>query len=868
MRVLLLRALILHLLAICFPTNASAQCAEHWIAGPECGKAAVGGQPQAVTAWDPDGEGPLSPLLVIAGGIADIGNFADVENICTWDGTNWRMLGAGLNASVRAVISFEGTLIAGGFFTQSGTAPMRAVARWNGTQWNAMDSGLNASSSVEAFCIHNGELYAAGSMSVVDLPTIQSVARWNGSRWVGIANVSGSGGISAMTSHGGKLFVGGGFRNIHGIPAERIACWDGTSWSPLGTGVSFWLGASVGALCSFNGNLYVGGGFDTAGGVSVVNIAYWDGALWHGVGSGFPVAGRNFVSALTVHDGRLHAAVDINEGNTPSAIMALDGSNWVVAGNPLLPGSPIARLISFAGDLYRVGPSVYYQFVALVAGSVSRLEANGIWMTVGQGFASGSAPVITKALEYHNELILTGRFFTVSEVMAPGITSWNGTRFLPLGLGLTGGSGFTINSVNALHVLNDQLYVGGDFDVAGGLPALNVAAWNGESWSTLGAGLNGTVNDLAALGSSLVAVGSFTASGVTTVNRVALWNGTAWVPLGTGLDGIGYAAVVHEGQLYVGGNFRNAGTVAASNIARWNGTNWNRMVAGLGSTSDTIYALEVFQDQLIAAGRFARSGSGGILNSIARWEVGAWLPLGTGIGGDVYDLHRFNGSLFAVGDFDTAGGVAVSDSASWNGLAWSRLAAGSPSGLTRNFLADYNRELIVTGGFTSVRIANVSTEVHGWARWSPGGSIVITQQPADASTCNAGSAAFSLSATVFPDATYQWRRNTIPLSDGRHGLTTISGATTPLLQISNATQSDSGDYDCLVTTDCSSLASSIARFDVCGADFNCDATIDFFDYLDFVQDFSQGSPVSDFNNDEVIDFFDYLDFVQAFSTGC
>ena len=55
---------------------------------------------------------------------------------------------------------------------------------------------------------------------------------------------------------------------------------------------------------------------------------------------------------------------------------------------------------------------------------------------------------------------------------------------------------------------------------------------------------------------------------------------------------------------------------------------------------------------------------------------------------------------------------------------------------------------------------------------------------------------------------------------------------------------------------------------LCPADFNQDGTVDFFDYLDFVDAFSQNLVTSDFNQDGVIDFFDYLDFVDAFSTPC
>jgi CubicO group peptidase (beta-lactamase class C family) len=54
----------------------------------------------------------------------------------------------------------------------------------------------------------------------------------------------------------------------------------------------------------------------------------------------------------------------------------------------------------------------------------------------------------------------------------------------------------------------------------------------------------------------------------------------------------------------------------------------------------------------------------------------------------------------------------------------------------------------------------------------------------------------------------------------------------------------------------------------CPADFNGDATADFFDYLDFVFAFSAQGDLADFNADDSVDFFDYLDFVSAFDAGC
>ena len=77
-----------------------------------------------------------------------------------------------------------------------------------------------------------------------------------------------------------------------------------------------------------------------------------------------------------------------------------------------------------------------------------------------------------------------------------------------------------------------------------------------------------------------------------------------------------------------------------------------------------------------------------------------------------------------------------------------------------------------------------------------------------------------------------------------------------------------GRYRCVATNSCGTATSKFAVINSCKADFNCDGSVDFFDYLDFVDAFSSSSEFADFNEDGTIDFFDYLDFVDAFSTGC
>src|SRR5207249_3437752 len=95
------------------------------------------------------------------------------------------------------------------------------------------------------------------------------------------------------------------------------------------------------------------------------------------------------------------------------------------------------------------------------------------------------------------------------EITANNIAEWNGSSWSALGSGLGGAS----PRVNALVVSRADLYVGGDFQTAGGNSANRVARWDGSGWSSLGSGMNDSVLALAVLGGELYAGGLFTAAG-------------------------------------------------------------------------------------------------------------------------------------------------------------------------------------------------------------------------------------------------------------------------------------------------------------------------------------------------------------------
>jgi hypothetical protein len=158
--------------------------------------------------------------------------------------------------------------------------------------------------------------------------------------------------------------------------------------------------------------------------------------------------------------------------------------------------------------------------------------------------------------------------------------------------------------------------------------AVNIARFDGNNWSPLGAGLNGTISALAVVNGSLYAGGSFTASGATTLNRIARWNGSSWSALGNGLTGssssAAVTAIVGSGaNLYVGGSFTNAGTVYLAGVAKWDGTAWSALGSGLynGVFNQTGQgtALALMGNDLYVGGQFTTAGDKPSI-AIGRWN--------------------------------------------------------------------------------------------------------------------------------------------------------------------------------------------------------------------------------------------------------
>ncbi|MBI5216030.1 MAG: hypothetical protein HY960_09770 [Ignavibacteriae bacterium] len=275
---------------------------------------------------------------------------------------------------------------------------------------------------------------------------------------------------------------------------------------------------------------------------------------------------------------------------------------------------------------------------------------------------------------FNGELYVGGVFTKAGDTAASYIARWDGSTWNKVGDGFNG-------RVFALKVYNGELYAGGLFtQTETGSATFNyVARWNGSQWRPVGSGFSYAVYALEEYKGDLIAAGEFSRAGTELVNRIAKWDGEAWSRLDLGLDRKVLALAVYNEELFAGGLFQTAGSDEAKYIASWNGSRW--MSVGDGFDAD-VWSLTVFNNELYAGGGFMKSGSTNT-KRIARWSGSTWFPVGDGIDPEktgasyVYAFTRFNGGLYAGGDFDFAGKAESKNLARWNGVTWDEAGGGT-----------------------------------------------------------------------------------------------------------------------------------------------------------------------------------------------
>jgi hypothetical protein len=360
------------------------------------------------------------------------------------------------SAYVQPMTEYQGKLIVGGAFSAAGPVATNCIGQYDlaTNTWSALGAGANLgntngfgaalatySMNGTQYLIFGGSFASMKNAGGVQVPNTTSLAAWNGTQWSTLTtNWQPSTGRSVWTlldwqSAPGvhRLLAGGGFPNIGAATAAGIAYYDGEAWNNVGgptdTGIAGSFSPVVFCSAVYAGSLYIGGRFDSVSGVAAPNMARWSGTAWQRPGILGNGGAISDIDSLCVFDdgtgAKLYAGgYTMSVSGQPTTVAAFNGTVWTRIGQNL-GGRGTGLAVYDDGS----GPKLYLGMTADANQHyIYRLE-NNAWVVVDGGV---SVPI-------------SGNF----------------------------------PSVFGVYTDNTTLYVGGDFQVAGGEAAYGIAQYTG-----------------------------------------------------------------------------------------------------------------------------------------------------------------------------------------------------------------------------------------------------------------------------------------------------------------------------------------------------------------------------------------------------
>lgn len=486
--------------------------------------------------------------VVVSGLFQNAGNQPAI-NLARWDGSAWSaVLPNGLPTVTDIATLANGDLVIAG---------TGGLFQWNGSSLGVIEALPPTDSIEEVVVAPNGDVLIVGDFFWIDGMVARNVARWDGGAWHAFGVGADDTVRSATALPSGDLLVGGDFGSIGSATAVGVAIWDGMAWQAttfVGSGVvralledpagglliarsrqqngvvtsSIYSDQGPPVLNQANGfvqgmewgpggDLYIVGSFTVVDGVAAVGVARHDGTTWHDVGGGVQ-GGTQIVGAITRMpngDIVIGGSFNVVGGASAQHVARWDGQAWSSTGNIAHGASALAVLPN--GILVAAGS---------LNGTmrVSRL-LNGFWQSIGANFTASAALAMT--VSSTGDLYLGGAFASIGTTGSPSIVRWDGSQWWAVGTGLTGPVGVT--GVRTLEVLsNGDIIAAGNFEFAGGLPADNIARWDGQVWHAMQGGVGGTTPDVFAIerlaNDQLAVGGTFTVADGQPANNFARWS--------------------------------------------------------------------------------------------------------------------------------------------------------------------------------------------------------------------------------------------------------------------------------------------------------------------------------------------------------
>lgn len=329
----------------------------------------------------------------------------------------------------------------------------------------------------------NNMLYAGGSFEYAGGILSYGIAKWDGNTWdslsCGIRRFVGSGiseGVLDIEKFGEDLVICGNFTKAGGKPIQGIARWNGTEWFDVGGSA----GGAIYQMEVYNDELYVVGSFLNIGGIPSKGIAKWNGTFWTDLSQNFEsYCGLNstlYLYTLLHYKGDLYVSGNTNcdVGATNDRVSKRLGNQWVQVGPGLIGGLAwINKLSIFQNKLY-VGGNFSTQYNN-PDNNIYYLDGNLAYPTAG-----GVLPVsVWNMFEYEQELYVCGQFVVAGGDSVGRIAKWDGVQWINTGISINRNDGVArFGVINSFAKYNGNLVLAGAFDMINDTLANNIAMVN------------------------------------------------------------------------------------------------------------------------------------------------------------------------------------------------------------------------------------------------------------------------------------------------------------------------------------------------------------------------------------------------------
>lgn len=259
-----------------------------------------------------------------------------------------------------------------------------------------------------------------------------------------------------------------------------------------------------------------------------------------------------------------------------------------------------------------------------------------------------------------------GTTFLTGMGNVPSLVSFNGSEWTLESL--FGGN------IMAMVQYQGKLYVGGSFTSIDNVSYSYLARYDGSSWDSI-PGISGPVTALEVIEDTLYIGGSFEANETFQFNRLMKYDGDSFIHMMNNpfeeSEGWIQSFANYQNNIYIGGNFD---IDVGNDLIMFSNNQWHQVGDGLSGFATTIRDLEVFQDELYAAGTINAS-EGNVGNFVQKWNGETWSQVGLGLhngssSGQILSMDQHGGALYVCGNFSNAGEAIVNDIARWDGNEW------------------------------------------------------------------------------------------------------------------------------------------------------------------------------------------------------